>query len=53
MLVKQLKSRQINKKGGFYDIFLATLAASLLGNILAWKCSIQAREGANRAVSTF
>ena len=36
MLVKQLKIKQ-KKKGGFLSVLLGTLAASLLGNVLAGK----------------
>ena len=45
MSVKQLKTNQKNKKGGFLSMLLGTLAASVTGNVLAGKEVIPAGEG--------
>ena len=44
VLVKQLKFKQ--KKGGFLWMFLGTLDASLLGNLLTRKGAVRASKGA-------
>ena len=37
---KTIKSEAKEQKGGFLNMWLGTLGASLLGNILAWKGAI-------------
>ena len=49
MLAKQLKMKQKNKKGGFLNLLLGTLSASLLGNLSELKGVIRAGEGIIRA----
>ena len=46
---KTIKNEAKEQKGGFLGIILATLGASLLGNLLTGKCTIRAREGKIRA----
>ena len=43
MVERQLKLKRENKKGGFFDTVLGTLAVSLLGSVLLGKWVIQAR----------
>ena len=55
MLVKQLKTKQKNKKGDLLAcefLLLSTLGASLLGNLLACKSVIRASEGTIRPGTT-
>ena len=40
MLVKQLKMKQKKQKGKFLGMLIGTLAANILGNILAGKATI-------------
>ena len=50
MLAKQLKMKQRKQqqKGGFLGILVGTLAANLLGNMLAGKEVTQAGKGTTR-----
>ena len=57
---KTIKNYAIEQKGGFFDMLLSTLGASLLGNILTCKrtirtgeCTIGAGKGIDRAGQDF
>ena len=48
-----IKNEAKEQKGGFVEMLLGTLGASLLGNLLTGKAKIRAGEGAIRAGQDF
>ena len=51
--MKQLKIKQKQQKVGFLPMLLGTLAASILGSVLAWRRVIRAGEGTIRTGKNF
>ena len=52
-VIKTIKNVAKEQKGGFLEMLLHTLGASLLGNLLTGKGTIRVREGTIRAGQDF